>query len=69
MIDIPYKSHIRNLLRVLNIVDINTLIDLNKCKLIKLFQRDEMSMSILVVNIVEKNENWWLFKYMKRIKS
>jgi hypothetical protein len=30
MMDIPYKSHITNLNKVLKIIDVETLIDLNK---------------------------------------
>ena len=36
MMDIPFKSHISNLLRVTKIIDIETLIDLNKCTVVKL---------------------------------
>ena len=67
--DIPYKSHIRNLLRSLRIIDVETLIDLNKCTLITLLHRDELSKEILVKNIHDKKEEWWLHKDIKRISE
>jgi len=67
--DIPYKSHITNLNKVLKITDIETLIDMNKCTLIKLLHRHEVIKEILESNINAENENWWLFKDMKRISS
>jgi len=69
MIDIPFKSHISKLLRVLKIVDVETLIDLNKCTVIKLLHRDKLRKDILIDNINMKNEVWWLYKDIKRISE
>ena len=69
MMDIPYKSHIKNLLRATKIVDIKTLIDLNKCTVIKLLHRDQMSKNILIENTTARREEWWLYKDIKRISE
>jgi hypothetical protein len=69
MIDIPYKSHITNLNKVFKIIDIETLIDLNKCTIIKLLHRHDVTKEILESNINAENENWWLYKDMKRISN
>jgi hypothetical protein len=69
MLDIPYKSHISNLLRVLKIVDVETLIDINKCTIIKLLHRDKLSKDILIDNINAKNEDWWLYRDIKKISE
>ena len=66
MMDIPFKSHISNLLRATKIIDIETLIDLNKCTVIKLLHRDNMTKSILIENVTARREEWWLYKDIKR---
>jgi len=69
MMDIPYKSHITNLNKVLKIIDVETLIDLNKCTIIKLLHRHDVTKEILESNINAENENWWLYKDMRRISN
>ena len=69
MLDIPYKSHVRYLLRVTKIIDIETLIDLNKCTVIKLLHRNQLTKNILIDNITAKREEWWLYKDIKRISE
>jgi hypothetical protein len=51
MINIHYKPHITNLNEVLKIIDIETLIDLNKCTIIKLLHRHDVTKEILESNI------------------
>jgi hypothetical protein len=58
MMDIPSKSHISYLLRVIKIIDIETLIDLNKCTVIKLLHRDNMTKILLIENVTERREEW-----------
>jgi hypothetical protein len=50
-------------------VDVETLIDLNKCTVIKLLHRDKLRKDILIDNINMKNEVWWLYKDIKRISE
>ena len=50
-------------------MDVETLIDLNKCTLIKLLHRGKQTKEILLKNITEKNEDWWLYKDIKRISE
>ncbi len=69
MFDIPYKSHVRNLLKVTKIIDIETLIDLNKCTVIKLLHRNHLTKNILIDNIIAKREEWWLYQDIKRISE
>ncbi len=69
MMDIPYKSHITNLNKVLKIIDVETLIDLNKWTIIKLLHRHDVTKEILESNINAENENWWLYKDMRRISN
>ncbi len=69
MKDIPYKSHITNLNKVLKIIDVETLIDLNKCTILKLLHRHDVTKEILESNINAENENWWLYKDMRRISN
>ncbi len=69
MMDIPFKSHISNLLRVTKIIEFETLIDLNKCTVIKLLHRDNMTKSILIENVTARREEWWLYKDIKRISE
>jgi hypothetical protein len=69
MMDIPYKSHITNLNKVLKIIDVETLNDLNICTIIKLLHRHDVTKEILESNINAENENWWLYKDMRRISN
>jgi hypothetical protein len=64
---IPYKTHIKLLLKCLNIIDVETVYLINKCTSIKLLHRDVSTKSILTKNINENNENWWFFKEIKQI--
>jgi hypothetical protein len=58
MMAFPNKSHITNLNQELKIIDVETLIDLNKCTLIKLLHRHVTTNEILESNINSENENW-----------
>ena len=64
---IPYKTHIKLLLKCLNIIDIETVYLINKCTSIKLLHRDVTTKTILTKNINDNNENWWFFKEIKQI--
>jgi len=66
-LDIPYKTHIKILLKRLNIIDINTFYLINKCTTIKLLHRDITTKIILTKNVNERIENWWFFKEIKQI--
>jgi hypothetical protein len=58
MMAILNKSHITNLNQELKIIDVETLIDLNKCTLIKSLHRHVPTNEILESNINAENENW-----------
>jgi len=64
---IPYKTHIKLLLKCLNIIDINPVYLIDKCTTIKLLHRDNTTKMILTKNINERNENWWFFNEIKQI--
>jgi hypothetical protein len=65
--DIPYKSHITSLNKVLKIIDIETLIDMNKCTHLNILHRHDATKEIIKSNINAVNENWWLYLDLKRI--
>ena len=56
---IPYKTHIKNLMKTMGIIDSETTYLMDKCTVIKLLHRTEISKKILIKNIEQKNENWW----------
>jgi hypothetical protein len=64
---IPYKSHIKNLMKALGIIDCETTYLMEKCTTIKLLHRTPLSKKTLIKNIEEKNENWWFYKDIKTI--
>ena len=66
-IGIPYKSHIKILLKALRIVDIQTTYLMEKCTTIKLLHRCQICKEVLTKNIEEKNTNWWFYKEISEI--
>jgi hypothetical protein len=52
---IPYRIHIRNLMKALRIIDTETTMLMEKCVLIKVLHRTEFSKKILVENIENRN--------------
>ena len=64
---IPYKTHIKNLMKALGIIDSETTYLMEKCTVIKLLHRTEVSKNVLIRNIQEKNNNWWFYKEIKTI--
>ena len=64
---IPYITHIKLLLKGLNIIDIDTVYLINKCTTTKLLHRDNTTKTILTKNINDNNKNWLFFKEIKQI--
>ena len=64
---IPYKSHIKKLMKAMGIIDVETTYLMEKCTMIKLLHRIQLSKDTLIKNIEDKNENWWLHKEIKLI--
>jgi len=46
----------------MGIIDSETTYLMDKCTVIKLLHRTEISKKILIKNIEQKNENWWFYK-------
>ena len=64
---IPYRTHIRNLMKALGIIDCETSILMDKCTIIKLLHRTELTKKLLVENIEKRNNEWWFFIEIKTI--
>ena len=64
---IPYKTHIKNLIKALGIIDSETTYLMEKCTTIKLLNHTEISKKVLIKNIEEKNTNWWFYKEISMI--
>ena len=62
---IPFKTHIKTLLKCLNVMDMETVYMINKCTSIKLLHRNETSKAILLSN--KDNANWWFYKELNEI--
>ncbi len=67
ILGIPYKTHIKNLMKVLGIIDSETIYLMEKCTVIKLLHRTELSKNVLIRNIEQKNNNWWFYKEIESI--
>ena len=52
---IPYRTHIRNLMKALGIIDCETSILMDKGTIIKLLHRTELTKKLLVENIEKRN--------------
>ena len=66
---IPYKTHIKNIMKAMGIIDGETMYLIEKCTMVKLLHRTELSKNLLVQNIAEKNESWWFYKEIEAISS
>ena len=64
---IPHRTHIRNLMKALGIIDSETAVLMDKCTLIKLLHRTELKKKILVENIENRNREWWFYKSIEDI--
>jgi hypothetical protein len=64
---IPYRTHIRNLMKALGIIDSETTMLMEKCVLIKLLHRTELTKKILVENIENQNREWWMYNDIQKI--
>jgi hypothetical protein len=64
---IPYKTHIKNLMKALGIIDSETTYLMEKCTVIKLLHRTELSKNVLIRKIKQKNNNWWFYKEIESI--
>ena len=63
---IPYKTHIKNPIKELGIIDSETTYLMEKCTIIKLLHRTEISKRVLIKNIEEKHANWWFYKEISK---
>ena len=59
---IPYRTQIRNLMKALGIIDCETTILMDKCSIIKLLHRTELTKKILIENVENRNSDWWFYK-------
>ena len=64
---IPYRTHIRNLMKELEIIDSETSFLMDKCTMIKLMHGTDISKRILIENIESRNERWWFYKEIQTI--
>jgi hypothetical protein len=64
---IPYKTHIKNLMKAIGIIDSETTYLMEKCTVIKLLHRTDISKNVLIRNIEQKNTNWWFYKEIESI--
>ena len=64
---IPYRTHIRNYMKALEIVDSETSFLIDKCTMIKLLHRMDLTKRVLVENIESRNEGWWFYKEIQTI--
>ena len=64
---IPYRTHIKLVLKLLKILDIDTMFLINKCTSIKLLHRHEITKKILMTNY--DNPNWWFFREINIISD
>ena len=54
-------------MKAMGIIDVETTYLMEKCTMIKLLHRIQLSKDTLIKNIEDKNENWWLHKEIKLI--